>query len=464
MTTAKAENVVDLDDHRSAESAAADLVPVLSEDAIALEFVNRNADTVRYDWTAGAWYVWTSYRWKRDATGVASSWTRSLVRSLVNDPAIGRSERRRFGTLRFTQGVEGFARRDQRIAVTRNHWDNDLDLIGTPSGTVDLKSGEFFDPAPDAFITRSVAVDPGGTIDCPTFLRFLDEITNHDPQFKRFLQQLVGYCLTGDTTEQKLAFIHGPGGTGKSTLINVMLGIGGDYATAADMSTFTDGKFEQHPQQFARLAGMRFVTASETEAGHKWRESRIKQLTGGDLITAHFMRENAFTYKPQAKFVFVGNHAPAFGNIDSAIKRRFLLVPLLHKPAEPNPRLEQDLQAEWPGILRWMINGAVDRYTHGSIVIPSVIENATAQYFLDQDLFGQWFAECIDIVVGGLTRGYERSADLYASWARYANARGELTGTQRQFNDQMRARGYEPDQIKALNTKGYWDIRLKHEQ
>jgi putative DNA primase/helicase len=145
--------------------------------------------------------------------------------------------------------------------------------------------------------------------------------------------------MTGMTSEQKLVFIYGLGGGGKSTFATTLQRIMTDYAISASMETFTDAKFSQHPEELARLDGMRMVVASETEAGHKWRENRVKQLTGGDKITARYMRENSFDYYPQFKLTFLGNHAPAIASLDSAIKRRFLVVPFTHKPEEPDPHL-----------------------------------------------------------------------------------------------------------------------------
>lgn len=136
-------------------------------------------------------------------------------------------------------------------------------------------------------------------------------------------------------------FITGAGGTGKSTFITMLLKVLADYATSADMSTFTDGGFEQHSQQFARLAGMRLVTASETEEGRHWRENRIKQLTGGDIVTARHMYENDSTYRPQFKLTFIGNSTPLLRNVDLAIQRRVIIVPFLHRPAEPDPGLRR---------------------------------------------------------------------------------------------------------------------------
>jgi len=452
------EKVVKLKQRRSPRTAAEDVAPIISEDFIALQYVQRHAELVRFDCTAKTWYVWNGGRWRRDDTRIAFEWTRALARALAQNEAPG--DRRKIGRHSFARGVEEFARTDQRIAVTFAHWDPDPHLIGTPSGMVDLQDGQFYNSDPDFFITRSVAVDPVENVTCERWFRFLDEATGGNVEVIRFLQQFAGYCLTGETIEQALVFLYGPGGTGKSVFVNTILRLMGDYACAASMETFTAAQFDQHPEELARLHGARMVTACETEAGRRWRENRVKQLTGGDMVTARYMRQNSFSYRPQFKLLLLGNHAPAITNLDDAIRRRFLVVRFDHKPLKPDPHLEENLIDEWPGILRWAIRGAIDWYQSG-LSRPAAVTEATAQYFDEQDLLGQWVEDCCDADVDNRSL-MEKSAALFASWSAFAKARGEVPGSQTSFNNQLRQRGYGgSEQIKALGTKGFRGIRLK---
>src|SRR5262249_2167435 len=157
----------------------------------------------------------------------------------------------------------------------------------------------------------------------------------------RFFQQWCGYSLTGDTKEHALVFVVGPGKNGKSTFLETAAEIMGEYAAAAAMETFTYSKFERHPADLAALRGARMVTSSETEEGRSWAEARIKQLTGGDRITARFMRQNFFTYIPQFKLFIIGNHRPNLRNIDEAMRRRMKLAPFEFTPPNPDPDLKE---------------------------------------------------------------------------------------------------------------------------
>jgi putative DNA primase/helicase len=271
----------------------------------------------------------------------------------------------------------------------------------------------------------------------------------------------MGYCLTGETNEQKLLFLYGDGGTGKGTFINTMLKIMHDYGAVAAMETFTNTRNDRHPEELARLDGPRLVVANETEDGHRWRENRIKQMTGGDPINARFMHKGSFDYIPKFKLVFLGNHAPSISNLDNAIQRRFVVVPFNHKPAEPDMHLAEILKKEFPGILRWAINGACDWYTKGQLIIPKAVKDATTRYFDDQNIFRMWLEE--SCIVDHTRPMVEKTVDLFASWSKFAKSHGEEPGNQRSFKERLRFNGFDPKQIKELKTKGVMGIRLKNE-
>jgi putative DNA primase/helicase len=178
-------------------------------------------------------------------------------------------------------------------------------------------------------MTKIATAVPQG--DCPTWRRFLATVTGDDPQIQAYLARMVGYALTGVTTEHALFFLYGTGANGKSVFVNTIAAILGGYATNAPMDTFMATQGERHPTDMAGLRGARLVTSIETEQGRRWAESRLKALTGGDKISARFMRQDFFEFTPQFKLVIAGNHKPAIRTIDEAMRRR------LHLPAATIP-------------------------------------------------------------------------------------------------------------------------------
>jgi putative DNA primase/helicase len=227
-------------------------------------------------------------------------------------------------------GAESFCRADPQHAVTSEIWDADPWLLGTPKGTISLKTGKMHQPRPSDFITKLTGCVPDSR-EPVLWMRFLNDVTRGDEPMMTYLQRVAGYSLTGLTTEHALFFIYGPGGNGKSVYLNLLVHILGDYAANAPMDTFTSSKFNAHPTDLAMLKGARMVTASETEEGRAWAEARIKVLTGGDPITARFMRQDFFTYKPQFKLLFAGNHQPTLHGVDVAMRRRFNMLPFIFK-------------------------------------------------------------------------------------------------------------------------------------
>ena len=242
------------------------------------------------------------------------------------------------------------------------------------------------------------------------------------------------------------SFEDGGGGNGKSVFQNTIAGILNDYAATAAMDTFTASNSDRHPTDLAMLRGARMVTASETEVGRSWAEARIKQMTGGDPITAHFMRRDNFTYQPQFKLLLIGNHQPSLRNVDDAVQRRFNIVPFIHKPVAPDRDLEAKLRAEWPGILRWMIEGCL-MWQKSGLVRPQVVLDATEEYFAEQDSVRQWIEDKCDTGKGTLS---DTSANLFRSWSAWANANGEKPGSNKWFSSILEKQGFK----KQRGNKG----------
>lgn len=405
-----------------------------SEDDVALAFTAVHRDRLRFDHDQGVWFEWDGARWRRDGKHRAFTYARIIGRKME---AAGKAN--------FAAGVERFARADEAHAVNADVWDTDPMLLGTPAGTIDLGAGKLRAARHNDYITKQTAVAPESGE--PTrWLAFLRESLSADEETIRFLQQWCGYCLTGLTSEHALFFIYGPGGNGKSVFLNTIAAILGDYAVTAAMETFTASKFERHSTELAMLAAARMVTASETEEGRAWAEAKVKQMTGGDPVTARYMRQDNFTFRPQFKLTIAGNHAPTLRNVDDAMKRRFNIVPFTVKPANPDRQLEEKLRAEHGKILAWAIKGCLDWQAHG-LVRPAAVTEATGDYFENQDLVGQWIADCCETGIGK----WEPRTPLYNSWCAYARDAGEDPGAATSFYEGLNKRGFP---AKRTGVKG----------
>lgn len=428
-----------------------------TEDGIALAFEAKFAGHLRYDHNAGAWFEWTGARWKREETQLAFHWCRTVARDLVavHEDAKAAITMARAASAR---GVEALARAARAFAVTSAVWDTQPFLLGTPDGTVDLSAGQMRAASQDDCITRLTAVAPAETPDCPLWDQFLWDATGGDREMIRFLRAWCGYCLTGDTREHALVFVYGPGGNGKSVFLNTITGILGDYANAAAMETFTATSVDRHPTDLAMLRGARLVTASETEEGRPWAEARIKQLTGGDAVTARFMRQDFFTYKPHFKLTIVGNHMPVLHSVDDAMRRRFNVVGFTRKPQAPDPQLEAKLRAEWPAILRWAIDGCLDWQMNG-LPRPEAVLSATEEYFREQDVLGQFLETCCIVAPDR----EEVGEALFGAWMDFAKRAGEDAGSGKRFASVLQKRGFQRcrDPKGTRNQRGFRGLELR---
>ncbi len=365
-----------------------------TEDAVAQAFAAKYAGQYVYDHTSGSWYIWRDGRWSQDVRDrvfhAAREFTRYARAGIDNSPAS-------MSKIAFCAAVERASRADPRLAVSHEVWDRDPWLLGVPGGAVDLRTGGLRQCTPDLYIRRrtSVAPAPSGT-SAPLWSCFLNEATQADKQLQDFLQRLAGYLLTGVVNEEVLAFFYGPGENGKGVFIGAIVTILAEYAVAVPIEVFAAGSRISLEYYRARMPGARLVTASETEAQAIWAESQIKEMTGNEApLSARDPYGKPFTFSPQFKIVLVGNHAPKLKGRSRAMERRLRVIPFNHKPDKPDPDLKEKLRAEYPAILRWMIDGCLT-WQRERLGTASVIAAATSAYFEQQDAFQRWMEErCI---------------------------------------------------------------------
>lgn len=349
--------------------------------------------------------------------------------------------------------VERLAKADRRLAATVDQWDSDQWLLNTPDGVIDLRTGRTRPHDPGDHLTKITAASPGG--DCPTWKTFLDRVTAGDTDLQSFIQRMFGYALTGDTSAHALFFMYGTGANGKSVAIDTVAGVMGDYHRTAPIETFTASSTERHPTELASLRGARLVSAVETEEGRRWAESRIKSLTGGDTIAARFMRQDYFEFQPQFKLVIAGNHKPGLRSVDEAIRRRFHLVPftVTIPPDERDPQLRDRLKAEWPGILKWLIDGCLSWQEQGLRPAQAVLD-ATDAYLEAEDAISAWIDECCIRD----PQAWTGTSDLYASWKVWADRTGEFAGSTKRFVQQLETRGFH--YLRKMNGRGFTGLEI----
>lgn len=411
-------------------SGAPGVVPEFSEEGIGRGYAAEQSGALAFDHSQQIWFMWEGARWVADKTGIAFDRAREYVRRQAKSPLPTEKQLTAMGRIAFVRAIDGFARADQRLAVHQGMWDADPWLLGIPGGVVDLRTGKEGNADPGQWISRQCAVAPARPGKAaPMWHDFLQQATNGDLQTQAFLQRFAGYCLTGDVSEEMLSFIYGPGGNGKGVFVTTMTTIMADYAVAMPMEAFTAEA--RMPQEYyrAQMAGARLVSASETEAGRTWAESQIKEMTGNEApVSARHPYGRPFTYRPQFKLMFVGNHAPRLKSKSQAMERRLRIIPFEHEPAKPDPTLKDKLRAEYPQVLRWMIDGCL-MWQRERLGTAPAIAAKTSAYFEQQDGFGRWLAErCIvDLTL------QTRPGQLYGDFKAWCLGNGEHAPSNAEF-------------------------------
>lgn len=300
--------------------------------------------------------------------------------------------------------------------------DSDPWLFNTINGTVDLRTGTLREHRRDDLITKLAPIAFDASATCPRFDAFLVETMDGDHELGGYLRRWLGYCLTGITREHTFTLWYGPSGrNGKSVLLNTMLHVLGDYAGTVPPGLLLLQKHEQHPTALLSLRGLRFAATNEVPEGQRFNESLIKQLTGGDKISARAMRQDFIEFAPSHKITLAANARPVVRESGPAFWSRCHTVPwLVSFEGREDRQLEERLRAEAPGILALLVRGCLEWQVYG-LRPPKRIQDANADYRASQDTIALFAAECLV----SEPNAWVPRTELYAAYADWCRSGGE---------------------------------------
>lgn len=430
-------------------------------------FVDTYGNDLRFLAARGEWLIWEGQRWRVDTDheivrlAQKHAFDRLQQAAAIKDESLRDAEVKyalRCGNANLIHSMIKMAQADSRVVISDARLDGDPFLLGVANGVVDLRTGKFRSADQADLITKSNGVQFDPTAKCQRWLSFLDEVLAGDTALIEYLQKAVGYCLSGSTEEHCFFFLHGGGCNGKSTFMEVLQALLGDYCNSAPQSLFTASPNGREPQsEVARLIGARVITGSEVEEGSRFAECRIKDMTGGDRMTARFLYAESFEFQPLFKLWMAGNHKPDVRGTDNGIWRRVRLIPFTVQIPENrrDPKLRQHLKHELPGILNWALEGCLKWQSDGGLNPPKVVLDAVKEYRGDEDLLGDFLQE--SIVPD--TNGRIKKRDLfqaYKDWCESEGIKRPMFG--KKFNKAMQDRGLID---KKTNGERLWiGVRL----
>ncbi len=348
------------------------------------------------------------------------------------------------------KGLLFCARSLMGITAEECDFDTQSHLFGCLNGIVNLVKGQFSDHDPQRKISKIGGAAFDSKAQCPKWNKSLDDFTKGRKSLKEYLQVIAGYALTGETTEQVMFLFYGTGANGKSTFLDILLKVAGNYGMTTPSRTLMLTNSRLIRNDIARLMGARVVSAIEVNQGRQFDEAIVKQLTGGDKVAASFLRKEIFEFKPEFKVIIAANTFPETRGADDGIKRRIKVVPFdaKFKKKAINKDLPKELAAELPGIFNWMIQGAIKWYKNGLPNCP-VVNKATEIFHKTQDQLQEFIEDCCQ-KGNGKKVPLRHLYDCYVDWTDQAGYDKE---GKKQFGNWMRQKGFE--QCKSGSVR-YW--------
>jgi len=382
-------------------------------------------DAIRYCDALGGWFIWDGAKWVKDTFQIVAL-AKETVKAMHKQAAqAGDKDLYRHAERTEAEGklrsMINLSRDHEGITLTSDAFDNNLYLVNCANGTLDLKTGKVLPHAPGNHITKQIPLAYDPDAQAPTWERFIHSIFEGNAETIRFVQKAIGYSLSGSIAEQCLFILYGVGSNGKSTFLETVSKVFGDYSMTTLAATIMEKQNNGIPNDVARLKGARFVNALETDENKKLAESVIKTLTGGDKIVARFLNKEFFEFHATFKLFLATNHKPRIAGTDNGIWRRIRYIPFkkIIAPAERDRSLPERLLAEQAGILAWAVKGFALWQAEGLGTCPEV-DQATQEYREESDILGDYIADrCL------LGEGYEvQSSALYKDIADWCKTMG----------------------------------------
>ena len=449
----------------------------LDDTGNARRFRDRYADRVRYNPTDKCWMVWDGARWKRDdlATikGLADEMLDQMDKACfgIRDINTAGALRRHVQKSRSSRSKEAFLKEAQHlpgIPMLPEQFDKNKGLLNLRNGILNLARRELVPHDRARYITRMAQVDYDPAAKAPVWEAFIQSVTGGDAQLAEYLQVMVGYCLCGSTREQCMFFLYGDGANGKSTFLETLAKMLGDYCMNAQADTIASTRSRSSGaarSDVARLKGARFVTLEEGDQGATLDEGLVKQMTGGNTITARFQYGKEFEFRPEFKLVEATNHLPKIHGTDVGIWRRIRLVPFTQSIPEEKQDilLPQKLEAELPGILNWALDGlqkwlanSQGGRRHG-LPACAAVDSAVNAYKQDQDRIAAFLADCTEPAEGSTVQASVLFR-TYLNWCSENNEKWRMAN--KQFGMEVK-KHYEIR--KGMYYNEYVDMALSDE-
>lgn len=421
-------------------------------------FIEQHKDGLKFCRQQKSWLCWTGKRWQVDRAGIVFEKAKETAKSIEYEISPDQDKElkdeiaahcKRSQSWSRLKAMINLAQSVPEIHVDVSELDSDPMKLNCENGTYDLKTGDLLPHQKDDLITKSIGIEYNDKAECPLWLGFLDKIMAGKESLINYLQLIVGYCLTGSIKEQCLFIFNGFGANGKSTFLEIIRKMLGDYALHTPATTLLTNNMTIR-NDLARLKSSRFVSAVEIGIGKKLNEALTKELTGGDPITSRFLFREYFEQTPTFKLFIAANYKPEIQGMDHGIWRRIRLIPfhVVLKDEEIDRDLPKKLEAELPGILAWAVRGCLEWQKNG-LAMPDDVQSATAEYKEDSDIISKFIEDYCE-QTSDVRVSIKNLYDNFKSWA---EENADEIMAKKTFGHLLRLRGFKQGKSDGLR---YW--------
>jgi putative DNA primase/helicase len=424
-------------------------------------FAREYKDKLRYVYSRRRWLLWSNHWWVEDRCQTVLQMAKEAARKrlrvrfvLRDTKAEGKAEGawafKSESWARLEAALE-IAKSEPSLATSGDEWDANPWLFGVANGVINLRTGKLRDGKRSDLLTMHTEVVFDAEAQCPRWLHFLDDIFGGDRELIEYVHRAVGYCVTGITTEQVIFVCHGSGANGKSTFLDVLRAVLGDYAYNLPFSTFELKARSAIPNDIAALPRRRFVTALETSESAPLNEARIKLLTGCDAVSARLLYREFFSFTPTAKFWLATNHRPPVADDSPGFWRRIRLIPFLQQfvGEQADKDLAAKLMEEALGILSWVVNGCL-LWKRDGLGLPATVATAS-------EAFGEFLDETCEVTADATVS----AADLWQEYVEWVSGNHERPLDRRAFSARLESRAFRKQRSGHDRTWTWFGLRIK---
>ena len=439
---------------------------VLTEIGISELFADMHKGKLKYNFDNNCWYIYDGTKWnickKNEISEVVKEWLQ-VIKSL---PMFLSSESQKWLKANATRSkisnILKLSNSNKNLATASNEFDLIPELINFTNGTYNLETSVLQPHNPDDMLTKIINFDYDADAKCPHWLTFINRVVDNDQNIIEYLQKACGYSISGTVSEEKVFYVYGAGGNGKSVFFNILMEIFKDFVIKTPTEMLLQKSFDGIPNDVVRMKGARMVVAAEMPENRNLNESKLKDLSGGDALTGRYLFQEYVEFKPMHSLWLYGNSKPKIVGTDNGIWRRIVILPfrvtIPDNERIPRHILQANLLSNKQGIFNWLIEG-LSKYNSQGLKLPAILVEEMNEYRASLDETVSFISDCCIIDKKAECMG----SDLVNSYETWCQNHGITSSGKKKLYEKLSNKGFEKCMTRAGHYTYFKGLRIRQE-